>query len=926
MIRFAVRALLARKLRTILTAFAIVLGVGMVTGTFVLTDSISKAFDSIFSQSYKNTDAVITGKNAVGQGDQVVQSLAFDAGVIEKVAALPEVAATAPIINGEAQLIGRDGKAIVFGGAPNIAFNVNPQTPQFQTLTLTSGSWPNAGQVVIDASTAQKKKFRVGDHIGVQARGPVVQFTISGIVKFGAVDTIGGATLAGFTTPDAQKLFEKQGKLDQILVSAKPGVSPARLRAALLPVIPANTEVRTGEEQAAEDAKQVNDFLNIFRILLLVFAGIALFVGAFVIFNSLSITIAQRTREFATLRTLGASRRQVLGAVIVEGLGMGVVASVLGLVLGLLLAVGLFNLFEAIGLTLPNNGLLFRPRTAIVGLLVGVLVTVGASLSPARRATRVPPIAAVREGSVLPKGRLAPYRTQIALGFLVIGFVLLGFGLFKKGLDTGLLLTLIGIGALIIFVSVAIFSSHLVRPLATAANPIARWATIAFLVIAWPFFTFPYWALRKAVWGPGKPAARLGLGAIGLLLGFGPVALIVLIMALRRALTRWRPEWPMEFPTVVTDKPATAIGAENSRRDTQRTAVTAAALMIGLALVTLVSSLAAGIIRQFEKAVDDIFTADYAIVAQNNFSPLPTNVAAAATKAPGVEAIAGVRGGDARAFGKTVFITGLEPQAPSVLTLRWKNGDQQVLGSLGEDGALVDNKYAKSHDLTIGSPVQIQVPTGEKYSFKVNGIFVPPDGGSPFGPITISAATFDKAYQQPQNLYAFVKMAGGDSPANTKALEDATKGFPNAKVQTRQQFKDSQIGGIKGLLNVLYVLLALSVVVSIFGIVNTLILTVFERTRELGMMRAIGMTRRQTRRMIRHESVVIALIGAALGIVVGLVFAGLLTARVKEIAFVVPWSQLIMFAIVAVLVGIFAAIFPARRAAKLNPLEALQYE
>jgi putative ABC transport system permease protein len=292
-----------------------------------------------------------------------------------------------------------------------------------------------------------------------------------------------------------------------------------------------------------------------------------------------------------------------------------------------------------------------------------------------------------------------------------------------------------------------------------------------------------------------------------------------------------------------------------------------------------------------------------------------------------VQAIASVRTGDARVFGKTIVLTAVDdPQAGDVLRMDWRRGSQATFGQLGADGAITTDGYAKSHHLNIGSPFSLQTPTGSRLTFRLAGTFHAPAGGSPFGSVTISTAAFDRNYQQPQNLYSFVRMRGGVSAANTAALKAALTPFPNAKAVTRAQFKHDQIAPLKAILNVLYVLLALSVVVSIFGIVNALVLTVFERTRELGMLRAIGMTRRQTRRMIRHESVITALIGALLGIIVGLILAALLSARVDFVEFIVPVPQLIEFAIVAVVVGIFAAIFPARRAARLKPLDALQYE
>ena len=927
MVRFAIRGLLGRKLRTALTAIAVVLGVAMISGTYVLTDSIGTAFDSIFGETYKNTDAAITGKSAfdLSNDNNTGAPPSFDESLLPTVKQLPDVRAALGGVADEAHLIGKNGKAIVFGGAPNLGFSVDPTQPQFNSLTLVEGEWPRAGELVVDRSTADKKKLSVGDTIGVQARGPVEQLRISGLVKFGAVSSIGGATLAGFDLATAQRLFDKEGKLDQIRIAARSGVSPQRLVSEVRRILPPGTQVRTGAAQAVEDSADTSGFISFLQKFLLAFGGVALFVGSFVIANSLSITIAQRTREFATLRTLGAARRQVLGYVIVEALAMGAAASVVGLFTGLALAKGLFKLFDAVGFTLPNSGLLLETRTIVVALVVGILVTLLASLRPAVRATRVPPIAAVREGATLPPGRFARFRAVGAVAVAAVGFAFLLLGLFGHGLGTTKVLLFMLVGALLVFVGIALFSSRLVRPLAAGANPVARWAVFALSVLVWPFFSLPYWLLRYGLWGPGPAAKRLGAFLAGVLLN--PLLLpIVLAMGARRAITSWRPDWPADFPGVLADRISTRLGSENSQRNPERTASTAAALMIGLALVTLVATLAAGVIKPFEDAVDKIFTSDYAITAQNNFDPIPPSAANAAATTPGIEAIASVRGGQGRAFGNEIAVTAVDPQTPQVMTLDWKAGGQATLGRLGADGAIVDDGYADKHHLVLGSPIVLTTPTGQDLRLRVRGIFDPPTGGSPFGSVTISSATFDSNYQEPKNLFTFVKMRGGVTDANTAALEASLKPFPNAKVATRDEFKDNQISGLKGILNILYVLLALSVVVSLFGMVNTLVLTVFERTRELGMLRAIGMTRLQARRMIRHESVVTSLIGAALGIVLGLVLAGLLVARLDFVSLALPVTQLVVFAVAAVLVGIVAAIFPARRAARLNPLEALHYE
>jgi ABC-type antimicrobial peptide transport system permease subunit len=369
------------------------------------------------------------------------------------------------------------------------------------------------------------------------------------------------------------------------------------------------------------------------------------------------------------------------------------------------------------------------------------------------------------------------------------------------------------------------------------------------------------------------------------------------------------------------------LARDNARRNPQRTASTASALMIGLALVTLVSVLAAGIVSTFRDSVDELWGAgDYAITAQNNFSPIPTTVAAAAADTPGVEAVGNVRAGEAQAFGEDFSATAVDPDTARFFTIDWKEGSNEVLASLGDDGAFVPESYADDNGLSVGSPLELTFASGERGTFTVRGIFEPPTGGSPFGDVTISAETWDRFNEAPRNLYSFVLVEGGQSEENRAALERRLDEFPNAKVQTREEFVDNQISGLSSILNVLYVLLALSVVVSLFGIVNTLVLTVFERTREIGMLRAIGMTRRQVRRMIRHESVITALIGGFLGIVLGIVLAALLVARVEFIDFSLPVFQLVLFALAAILVGIVAAILPARRAARLRVLEALQYE
>ena len=578
---------------------------------------------------------------------------------------------------------------------------------------------------------------------------------------------------------------------------------------------------------------------------------IALFVGAFVIVNSLSITIAQRTRELATLRTLGASRRQVRVSVVVEALVMGVLASIVGLFLGLGLAKGLFALFDAVGFTLPNNGLLFETRTIIVSLAARDRRHADRELLP--RAPRDAG-AADRGGA---RGRRAAARPLPPLPDAVRrrahgARVRAARARACSRTARRPVLILLILGTLLVFVGVALLSAPFIPALA------------GFL---------------------GWPATRIG-GAAG------------------------------------------TLARDNARRNPQRTASTAAALMIGLALVTLVATLAAGITQTFRGAVNDIFVGDYAITAQNNYSPIPISVGRGGREGPGRD------GGRqrphrrrARVRQAPVHDRGRRPERRTSSRSTGRRARRTTLANLGADGAFVDNGFAKDHDLTVGSPVAVTFVTGTTRTFHGQGHLRPAhrrlavragdDLGRGLGrrePAARRTSTRSSRWRAARPTRTW--------PRSSKALA----GYPNAKVQTRQQFIDNQISGLNSILNILYVLLALSVIVSLFGIVNTLVLTVFERTREIGMLRAIGMTRRQVRRMIRHESVITALIGAVVGIVLGLVLAGILIAKVDFLDFAFPTTQVIVFAIAAIIVGILAAIFPARRAAKLNPLEALHYE
>jgi putative ABC transport system permease protein len=852
-IAVALKGLAGRKLRATLTALAIVLGVAMISGTYVLTDTIDRGFDTIFDKAFEHTDAVISGKVAFEHAGEE-EAPPFPETVLADVRGLPGVGEAVGTIEDEAKLVGEDGKVLQTHGFGGIALTVDPDGDQrLNPLELEAGDWPRGlSQIAIDKATADDQHLRVGDTIGVAARGPERRFDISGIVTFGGLESIGGANLMIFDLPTGQALFDKRGRLDFVYVAAKPGVSESQLVRQIRPVLPATAQVRTATTQAQKDSADTSEFVSILQMALLAFGGIALFVGAFVIANTLSITIAQRVREFATLRTLGASRRQVLGSVILEALVVGLVASVIGLFLGLLLARGLNSLLVSFGIDLPRSGTVFATRTIVVSIAVGVLITLLASLRPAFRATRVPPIAAVREGSILPPSRLARFGLVTAIAVLGIGVALLCYGVFADGLSGSVRLLSLGGGCLLLFIGVALVAPRLVPGLASAL---------------------------------GWPARQIG-GVAG------------------------------------------ALARENSMRNPGRTASTAAALMIGLALVTFVAVLGAGLRSSFTSAVDDLFIADYALTGQGAFAPVAPAAGEAVSRLTSVEVVSAVREGSARAFGETVFITAVDRNMSKVLDVDWVQGSEAVPAELGGTGAFVEQDYAKDHGLGLGSPIRLETTSGKVLPLEVKGVFEEPKGGSPFGPITISTRTYDANYPQPVNSMTFVNTEGGVSDDNSRQLEAALASFPDAKVVTADQFKKDSMAPLNNILNVLYVLLGLSVIVSVFGIINTLVLTVFERTRELGMLRAVGMTRRQVRRMIRHESIITSLIGAAFGIVVGIFLALLVTRALSNegIVFAVPYRSLGLFVVAAIVVGLLAAILPARRAARLNVLRALQYE
>jgi putative ABC transport system permease protein len=851
MIGVALKGLAARKVRALLTALAVVIGVSMVSGTYILTDTMQKAFDGIFDSSYAQTDAVIGGKEIVKGSTS--GSATVPESLLTKVRALPEVKAAGGTIGlneeNKSEIIGRDGKPLGGkGGSPTFGLAYDTAQPQFSPLKLKNGDWARGPtQVVLDAGTAADEKFAVGDKVQVSTLGVRKVYEVAGVATFGDVDSLGGATMAIFDPDTARTLLEKDGVWDGISIQANEGTSSAELVKAVKPLVPASLQVQDSAEQAAADSSETNSGLDFIRYFFLGFGAIALFVGSFVIFNTLSITVAQRTREFATLRTLGASRKQVMRSVVVEGLVIGFLASLIGLLAGFGIYKGLNALFVALGTDLPKSGTVIATRTIIVSLLLGTIVTLIASIMPALRATRVPPIAAVREGAELPASRLAAHSAKLAVGVILGSVAAISVGVFASVGTLGLVV-LLGFGVIALFIGVALAAPRLVKPLAR--------------VVGWP-------------------GRRTG-GVAG------------------------------------------ELASANAVRNPSRTASTAAALMIGLTLVTVVAVLGAGLRSSVEGAVTDQVEAPYILDSGDNLS-FGAAEGDKIAKVDGVKSVSHVRTDTALVQGEESDVTGIDPASiDQFYKFDWVKGDDATVPKLGVDDAVIAKSYADDNKIGVGGKLKVQSASGDERTVVVRGIYDPPEIDQLLGTVSITQQAFDETFPQPKNRFTFID-AGSGSQA---ALEQTAASFNDAKFHTGEAFAADYTKGFASFLNLLYVMLAFSVVVSLFGMVNTLVLSVFERTRELGMLRTIGMTRRQARRMIRHESVTTALIGAALGLPLGIFLAALVTQALSQydVGMSIPIAELVAFTLVAVLAGIGAAIIPARRAARLDVLEALHYE
>lgn len=845
--RVALRGLFARRTRLALTALAVALGVTLISGTYVFTDTINGSFDKIFTQSYADTDVVVTPRQPQDfNGVDEVPPLPAE--LLDAVRETPGIEeAAGNIFSPGATILGKDGKPVGLGGAPRFIVSA-PEVDRFSVLDATEGRLPRTDdEVAIIKSTVDQEGFALGDEIPIQGRTPKRDYTLVGILKIAGVDSFGGASAAMFTLAEAQRLAGRVGEFDEIDGSAASGVEPQELKRRLQAALPGTVVVRTGSEQAASQSKDIRDNLGFLRTALLAFAGIALFVGAFIIFNTFSITVVQRTREFALLRTLGATRRQVMASVLSEGFVIGVVGAAAGLGFGILLSQGLKALFEAIGLSLPSSGTVIASRTIVVSLLIGTIVTLVSSVIPALRATRVPPVAALREGAILPPGRGARFTTPLAVLLSAIAVVTLCVGLFAS-LDSGPALSLVGLGAALGFIGVALLSPRLVGPLATViARPLERYAGLT-----------------------GR------------------------------------------------------LAKENAVRHPGRTAATAAALMVGVTMFAFASIFAASARSTIRNAIEQGSKAQLILQNTDGFSAITPRAADAVAKVPGVERVTRVRFTHARTKGESRSVVGIDPATFGTL---YDAGDgKEALDGLQAGQAVVSKKLSEEQKVEPGDRVELRTVRNTTAELTVVGVV--DDKGYVTGQLTVTLDELDKTFGADEDGVVFVGVRAGSDPAavqkDVKALLE--RDFPQVKALSNEQFIEDQADQINQLLYLIYALLALTVIVALFGIVNTLVLSITERTRELGMLRAIGTSRRQVRSMIRMEAVIMGTIGGVLGLVLGTGLALLVSRAVDDFALSLPVVTMAVLLVLAALAGVLASVVPARRAARLDVLEALAYE
>ena len=860
MLRATLRNITAHRLRLVLTALAIVLGVSFVSGTFIFTDSLKKSFDTLFSQRgpdvvVEPTDLQPSGGGGGGPGGASPERWLPNS-TVATVSGVPGVAAAEGYVSTRAAvLLGADGKPL---GGQNASSNGRSWLAdvRLNPLSVAVGRAPQGpDEVAIDRVSAEKAGVAVGGTISmapprVVEGQSVVALTVVGILDDSISASFGGGSISAVTLAEAERLFVGPDRLSSVRVLAEPGVSQEQLAASLREALGAGVSATTGQQQRDRSAQRLQEQLQFLNTFLLVFALIALFVASFLIYNTFSMLVAQRTRELALLRAIGASRAQVQGAVLLEALVVSVVASTIGLLVGLGLAELLRWLFSAFGAALPGGSLVVAPRTIVATYAVGVLATLVCAWFPARRAARVAPVAAMRDDVSVPARSL---RTRAIVSAVLVA---LAAALAARGLsivdDGGGSATLVGLSAL--------------------CGVVAAIAAAAFL-------------------------ARPVLGLLGL--------------PLRGAVAR--------------------LAVENGRRNPRRTAATSTALTIGIALMAALSVIAASATASVLAVVDETIGADFVVLGVG-FRPFPAEVFDAAKGTPGIGLATYVRQTAARparasskpaqpGSGERTLLTGVEPESlASVLNLTFTAG---TLAPLGSGAVLVDSDLAKANGYGVGDDIVVTLAEGPT-TLRVSGIYEPAVFYRGF---IVSMPTFDAVSSVEQDTAVYLNVEPGTDAAAVRAdLDSRLAAYPTVDVQDQTELKDSVSSQVNSLLGFLFALLALAVVIAILGIINTLLLSVVERTREIGLIRAVGATRGQVRRMVVLESVLIALFGAIVGVVVGVVYGVLLQRALVDQGIgvlAIPWARIAALVLLAAVGGVLAALWPARRAARLDVLRAI---
>ncbi|MFI0356086.1 ABC transporter permease [Actinomadura sp. 9N407] len=831
--KVTLRNLAAHKIRLVLTAVAVILGVAFVAGTLIFTDTMNRQFDDLFNGIGKGVAVDVRAKQVVDDPADTGQSAQpVPASVLETLRGVEGVKDPVGNVTGYAAVVGKDGKIVGTGqqGPPQMGVNWTASGD----FTMVTGKAPASGaEVALDSSTAEKGGLKVGDTVQVLTQGPPQRMRISGVFDGGDMM---GASITAFDTATAQRLMLKPGFFTDIQMGSS-GPAEAELRAAVAKVLPGDMEAITGT-QLREDAKSdIATFLGFFRTFLLVFALISIFVGAFIIFNTFSMLVAQRTRELALLRAIGAARSQVTRAVIGEAVAVGVVGSTLGLAAG----AGLAALLQAQVMGDAGGGLVLTATPVIWSYVVGIVVTVVSAYFPARRAAKIPPVAAMRDDVALPQRSM---RIRLALGTLLtlIGAALIGLGLAGGGGNPAIP---VGVGAFAVFIGVTLLA---------------------------PVISIP--VIRVL----GAPAARR-LGAPG------------------------------------------RLARQNALRNPRRTAATASALMIGLALITTVNVLGASMRSSVEAQVDNQLGADY-IVMPTGMGGLSSDVVDRVKATAGVQSAAAYYTGNANIKGeRAAYVAGDAAALAQGTRLKLVSGGLET----GRDGMLVDEDTSRAQGWTVGVAVPVQFTDGKTENLKVTGVYAKNDF---LGPRLINEQAH-RAHAARTTVGAVMIDAGAANASTMKALEQALRDHPNAEVQDQAGVKEQARQQVDGFVSFLTVLLIMSVIIAAVGVVNTLALSVIERTREIGLLRAIGISRRQLRRMIRLESIMIAVFGAVLGIGIGVSFGAALQRALREDGLSVlsiPTGTLVMYLVIAAVIGVLAALWPAWRAGRMDVLKAISTE